>query len=125
MQKLQKHTTTQDGMPIVAKTLARYVRCSPRKLRFVADEIRYKTAGEALELLDFTHRPSAVPHLRKALVAAMNAAKDYYPEPSELVIGELIINDAPMMKRIRAASMGRAVRIRKRQSHIFLALTAQ
>lgn len=125
MQKLQKHDTTQDGRAIVAKTLARHVHCSPRKIRLVADLIRNKTVAEALEILRFTQKPSAVPSVEKCVKAAVAAARERVAESdlADLVVGELIVNDAPMMKRIRPATMGRAVRIRRRQAHIFLALT--
>lgn len=122
---LSKHTTTSRGEKIIGKSTTRYVRCAPRKVRLVIDLIRYKTAGEALEILRFTHRPSAVPYVTKALKAAIASASEVHPEPEDLVVAEAIVDEAPMMKRIRPASMGRAVRVRKRQSHIFIALAEE
>lgn len=122
--KLKDHDYTLDGREIVAKAYARYVRCSARKVRYVVDAIRGKSVGEAEEILAFTARPSAVPHITKVLKAAVAAANQKGVNPITLRVGEVIVNDAPMMKRMRPASMGRAVRVRKRNSHIFLALTA-
>lgn len=123
MNKIQTRKFTDDGRMIVGKALSRYVRCAPRKARFVVDLIRGKTVEEAFEILDFTQRPGSVPHVLKVLKAAVASARERHPEPELLTVGEAIVDEAPMMKRIRPAPMGRAVRIRKRNSHIFLALT--
>lgn len=118
-----KKTTTNQGKAILGKSLTRNVRCSPRKVRLVVDLIRSKKAGDALNILAFTQRPSAVPYVTRALKAAIASARDVHPDPESLFVGEAIVDDAPMIKRIRPASMGRAVRVRKRNSHIYLALT--
>ena len=117
--------TTLDGRGVVAKAIARNVRVAPRKVAIIAHELRNKTVAEAFEILDFLHRPSAVPHLRKVLKSAVANAEDTAPEPMALTIGEIRVEGAPMMKRIRPASMGRAVRIRKRMSHIKIYLTEE
>jgi large subunit ribosomal protein L22 len=121
--KLKHRYNTNDGREIIGRSLTRFARCSPRKVRLVVDTIRNKTVAEALEILQFTQRPSAVPYVTKALKAAVASAREFNSTPEELVIGEAIVNEAPTMKRIRPASMGRATRVRKRQSHIFLGLT--
>ena len=123
--KMKYRYETNDGRKIVGRSLTRYVRCAPRKVRFVIDAIRDKRVDEAQEILAYTMKPSAAPAVSKALKAAVDSAKDVHPEPESLVVGEAIVNDAPMLKRIRPAAMGRAVRIRKRQSHIFLGLTEE
>lgn len=121
--KLKDHIFTLDGRNIVAKSYVRNSGCAPRKLRLVADMVRNKGVLEALEILAFCNRPSAAPTITKALKAAIAAAEARNVDAGALVVGEIIVNEAPMLKRIRAASMGRAVRVRKRQSHMFLALT--
>lgn len=123
MNKLQARKVTCDGRPVRGKAIARYTGVPARKARFCADLIRDKNVVEALEILEFCQRPGSAPHVAKVVKAALASAREFHPEPENLVIGEIIINDAPMMKRIRPASMGRAVRVRKRQSHIFIALT--
>lgn len=123
MMKLQKHITTSRGNLILGKCMVKHVHTSARKVRLVADLIRGKSVDEAKEILAFTTRPSAQPHVLKALKAAEAAAAEKVGETGELIVEEIIVNDAPMMKRIRPASMGRAVRVRKRQCHIFIALT--
>ena len=116
---------TNDNKKIIGQSTTRFVRCAPRKVRLIADMIRNKPVWEAMEILRFTHRPSAVPHVEKALKAAVAAAQEIHPNPQSLDVGEIIINEAKMIKRMRAASMGRAVPIRKRNSHIFVALTEE
>jgi len=38
------------------QTVARYIRMSPRKVRYIADLVRGKKVGEALDILTFTPR---------------------------------------------------------------------
>ncbi|MEQ8822248.1 MAG: 50S ribosomal protein L22 [Sumerlaeia bacterium] len=114
---------TPDGREVVSKATARFVRSGPRKLALVAELIRNKSVDEALEILQFTHKPSAVPHVEKILRSAVANAANVAPDPYDLVIGDIRVESGPMMKRIRPASMGRAVRVRKRLSHIHLTLT--
>ncbi len=122
-QKTVKAPLTADGRPIVSRAHTRSVHVAPRKARLVVDLIRNKTVAEALEILAFTHRPSAVPYVLNTLRSAAANAENIHPEPGNLVVAEIRVDGAPMMKRIRPASMGRAVRIRKRMSHIYLALS--
>ncbi len=123
MSKINHKTVTNNSKQILGKSLTRFARCSPRKVRLVVDLIRNKQAGEALNILAFTQRPSAVPFVLRGLKAAIASAAEKHPQPETLFVGEAIVDDAPQIKRIRPASMGRAVRVRKRNSHIFLALT--
>ncbi|MCB2155389.1 50S ribosomal protein L22 [bacterium] len=117
--------TTQDGRQVVSKSVTRFVRCAPRKMAIVADLIRDKPVVEALEILQFTHRPSAIPYIERTLKSAIANAENVAPDPYELVVGEIRVEGAPMLKRIRPASMGRAVRVRKRMSHLSILLTSE
>jgi len=100
----------------------RYAHVAPRKVAIVANEIRNKTVGEALDILRYLHRPSAVPTVERALRSAVANAENLTPAPYDLVVGEIRVEGAPMMKRIRPASMGRAFRVRKRLSHLHIKL---
>lgn len=115
---------TQDGREVVSRAVARYIHCSARKMALVANQLRDKQVGEALEILEYLQRPSAVPYVKAAVKSAAANAQDTAPDPMELVIAEIRVEGAPMMKRIRPASMGRAVRVRKRLSHITVKLAA-
>lgn len=120
--KLESVETTQSGKEVISKCSMKYVHCAPRKIKLVADQLRNKTVGEALLTLQFLHRPSAVPYVQRCLASAVANAENLTPNPEELIVGEIRVEGAPMMKRIRPASMGRAVRIRKRLSHIHIKL---
>lgn len=114
---------TRDGRSIVSRATARHIHCTPRKLRLVVDLIRNKTCAEALETLRFTHRPSAVPFVERLLKSAMANAVNKVAVPSELVVGEAIVEAGRMDKRRSYAPMGRAVPIRKRRAHVHIRLT--
>ena len=50
-------------------------------------------------------------------------AKDI--DPDILKIKEAYVNQGPVMKRFRAASMGRASRLRRPSSHLTIVLTTE
>ncbi len=104
-----------------AKAVAKYIRMSPRKIRRVAELIRGKNVGEALNILHFTGKEATLPlekALRSAVSNMLNIEGSSKVDPDELFIKELRIDEGVTLRRFRAASMGRAVRIRKRTSHI-------
>lgn len=109
---------TANGEPIIARAHARFIRSSARKVRLVADQIRNKQVGEALEILRFLHRPSGTPHVLRAVLSAAKNAELVHPEPETLRIADIQVNGGPIVKRIHARAMGRAARIRKRMCHI-------
>ncbi len=122
MSRKEKLYTIQ-GVEVVACAHARFVRSTARKVRLVADQVRSKTVGEALEILQFLHRPSATPHVLRAVKSAAKNAEAVHPEPENLVVRELRVDGGPILKRIHARAMGRAVRVRKRMCHIHVYLT--
>lgn len=104
-----------------ARAIAKYIRMSPRKIRRVADLIRGKNVGEAINILHFTPKAAALPiekALRSAVSNMLNLEGSSKVDPDELYIKELKIDEGITLRRFRAASMGRAVRIRKRTAHI-------
>ena len=104
-----------------ARAIAKYIRMSPRKVRRVADLVRGKNVGDAINILHFTPKAAAVPIekvLRSAVSNMLNVEGSSKVDPDELFIKEIKVDSGVTLKRFRAASMGRAVRIRKRTSHI-------
>lgn len=104
-----------------AKAVAKYIRMSPRKVRRVADLIRGKEVGDALNILHFTRKAASEPlekTLRSAIANMLNLEGSSKVDPEELYVKEIRIDEGVTLRRFRAASMGRAVRIRKRTSHI-------
>ena len=98
---------------------AQFVRGSAQKKRLVIDQIRGKGVLEALEML--RHSPKRASGdiekvLRSAVANAM--AKDELISEQDLIISKCYVDGGPIYKRIRPTTMGRAFRIRKRNSHI-------
>lgn len=108
---------------MLAKAVIKYIRMSPRKIRYVADPLRRRTVSDALSLLASTNRRAAKP-LAKAIASAFANARQVDPTVGEdqLVIHRLTADGGPTWKRFRAAAFGRATKIRKRTSHITVEL---
>lgn len=100
------------------KTIQRYIRTSPRKLRLVADAVRSLTPELALLHLKFTGKAAALP-MYKAIKQAVSNAKDQSGlAVSQLAFKTIDIMDGPTYKRFQAVSRGMAHSIMKRTSHI-------
>lgn len=107
---------------MIAKACVKFIRISPRKVRYVIDLIREKKVSEAQGILNGTPR-RAGDIIRKLLNQALDAAqKNSQVAAIDLMVSKVIADGGPVMKRFRAASMGRASVIRKRTSHITLEL---
>ena len=107
---------------MISKASAVFVRISPRKVRYVIDLIRAKSVTQAQAILNGSPR-RAGDILRKLLDQAVDAAKkNSQVESHDLVVSKVLADGGPSMKRFRAATMGRANRIKKRTSHIQIEL---
>ena len=93
-------------------------KMSAQKVRLVADQIRGKEVGEALDILNFSTKKGA--HLvRKLLESAIaNAEHNEGADIDELRVHSIMVDEGPVMKRWRARAKGRAATIIKRTSHI-------
>ena len=97
-------------------------RISARKVKIVIDLIRGKSTAEALAILKYTPK-AASPLVEKLVKSAIaNAENNHNMDADKLYIAEIYANQGATMKRIRAATQGRANRIRKRTSHIEVVL---
>ncbi len=104
-----------------AKAIAKWVRVSPFKVRRVANLVRGKVVSDALNILHFNTALASEPiekALRSAVANMMNSDEASKVTPEDLFVKELKVDGGFMLKRFRAASMGRASRIRKRTCHI-------
>jgi large subunit ribosomal protein L22 len=111
---------------VAAKASSRFQRVSARKARLVANLIRGKSVAEAMEILQLTYRPSAGPIVANLLKSAVsNVDHSEYPDPEDLIIGEISVDSGPTMKRFRPRARGRASSIRKRLCHIQLKLVEE
>jgi len=98
---------------------------SPRKMRLVADLIRGVEVEKALAILKFNSK-EASRKLEKLLLSALAnwqaKNEDASMEDADLIIKEIRVDSASMLKRLRPAPQGRAHRIRKRSNHVTLVL---
>lgn len=106
-----------------ARAKLRLARVSPQKARLVADLIRGKEVGEALELLAFNRKKSAA--LFKKLVESAVANAEYKAQSGSsrididsLVVKTVLVDQGPTLKRWRPRARGMATRIQKKTSHI-------
>ncbi len=103
-------------MNVAAKL--RYARVSPQKCRLVADMVRGKPVGEALQTLGFTPKKAAR-IVKKVLESAIaNAEHNHGADIDELKVATIMVDEAPTYKRYQARARGRGARILKRNSHI-------
>lgn len=105
----------------------RHARISARKVRPLADLVRFKYADEALEILRFQpHRGARL--LEAVLKSAIGNAMD--PDQNKgqqhaadrLVVTEAHADGGPMIKRFQPHARGQAFGILKRTSHITVKL---
>ena len=97
-------------------------KISAQKARLVADQIRGKEVGAALDILSFSTKKGA--HLVKKLLesAIANAEHNEGADVDELIVTKIHVDVGLTMKRIRPRAKGRADRILKRTCHITLAV---
>ena len=103
---------------MAVRAMAKGIRISSTKLRPVIDTVRGKSVEEALDILRFLPTPAAAVVAKVVRSAAANAENNLMLSPAQLRVVEVYANQAPTMKRFRAAPRGRMRRIKKRSSHI-------
>lgn len=107
---------------LVSKVYARYIRVSPRKVRLVIDLIRGEKVHQALMTLSNMNKRARLV-VEKALRSAIsNAQQNPQVLANELFISKITADNGPMLKRYRAAAMGRATMIRHRTTHLTIEL---
>ena len=104
-------------MEATAKVM--HVRIAPRKVQIVLDLIRNKPCNEALAILKYTPKAACEP-IEKLLKSAMANAENKDMDTSALYVAECSVCQGPTLKRIRPRAQGRAFRINKKTSHIYL-----
>lgn len=111
-----------------ARAINRYIGTSPRKMRLVIDLIRGKSVDQALHILHFSPKHAskvAEKVLRSAVSNLQNKDEGGRLEPNEIIVKVAMVDGGMMQKRISAAPMGRAFRIRKRSNHVTIVVAAK
>jgi large subunit ribosomal protein L22 len=115
--------TRPAGPPAGPHAHLRFLRVAPRKVRLVADEVRGKKVGDALALLKYTPQ-AAAGHLSKLLRSAVANAeqKGGRVDVDALFVKTLTVDQGPKMRRFMPRAMGRAYRVEKKTSHVYVEL---
>jgi large subunit ribosomal protein L22 len=101
-----------------ATAILRYARISPQKCRLVADVVRGQPVGRALATLKFMPKKGAGIVLKVLESAIANAENNQGADIDELRVSRIMVDTAPVLKRMHARAKGRGSRIVKRNSHI-------
>src|SRR4029077_6849823 len=104
------------------KAKHRFADVGPRKIRLFANLIRGKNVDEALQLLRFYPNRGAKLLMAVVQSAYGNADDQEHPDPDGLIVAECRVDGAPMFKRIQPRARGTAFQIKRRMSHIIVAL---
>ncbi len=95
---------------------------SAQKTRLVIDLVRGKPAVEALTTLKFTNKLAAR-HVHRLLASAVaNAEENYGVSRDDLVVHQIMADEAPTRKWRRFGARGRFKPLLKRSSHITIVL---
>lgn len=106
-----------------AKSITKYARISPRKLRIITGALRNQRVEDALRILKFTPKKGAKILYKTIASALSNAENSGLFDKESLKIKELKIDNGPILKRFFPRAQGRATLIRKRTSHIKVTLS--
>lgn len=100
------------------KAVAKFVRYSPYKLRAIADVVRGKDVGYALNWLT-TYKTQRMEPIKKALQSAVANAKNLQNhEPAVLFVKEIKVDEGPTRRYFKPGAQGRAKPQRNRMCHI-------
>src|SRR5437867_9318942 len=105
------------------RSIYKYARISPFKVREVTREIQGLPVSAALDVLAFTPKKAAF-LINKTLKSAIaNAENNANLKGDGLVVKEAIVGEGPTVKRMMARARGSGSRILKRTSHIRIVLS--
>lgn len=108
----------------VSVSRLRGVRVSPQKARLIINLIRGQGVGRALGILRFQKQKTARLAEKMIWSAIGNAANRVNADVDQLYISEAFVDGGTSLKRSMPRARGRAYPIRKRYSHITLALAS-
>jgi large subunit ribosomal protein L22 len=101
----------------------RYLRMTPRKVRLVAANVRGMNVGAALAMLKYTPNAAAKPLAKLLRSAVANAeGKGGSVDVDALFVKTLTVDQGPKMRRFMPRAMGRAYRVEKKTSHVYVEL---
>jgi len=105
------------------RSIYRYAKVSPFKVREVTREIQGLPVSAALDLVAFSPKKAATLVNKTLKSAVANAENNANLKVEGLVVKEAVVGEGPTMKRMMARARGSGSRILKRTSHIRIILT--
>ena len=104
------------------KAYLKNYRQSPRKVRLVASLIKGKQVNQALVNLQYVPKraSSVIKNLLESAVS--NAKNNFNIEKENLVVKDIRVDEAPVLKRTSPRARGSAYRIKKRSSNVSVIL---
>jgi large subunit ribosomal protein L22 len=105
------------------RSIYKYARISPFKVREVTREIQGLPVSAALDLLAFTPKKASFLIGKTLKSAIANAENNANLKPDGLVVKEAIVGEGPTLKRMIARARGSGSTILKRTSHIRIVLS--
>lgn len=108
----------------LAWATSRYARVAPNKVRQVLAHIRGLDVEQAQRVLLLSPKAVAEQVLKTLNSAVANAEHNHGLDVDDLVVAIAKCDEGPTLKRFQPRAMGRAYRVRKRTSHISIAVGA-
>ena len=114
-QKAEKRAANKDKRPYA---VAKDIRMSSSKVRIVLDNVRGKSANEAVAILTYMPQAGAAEALKVLKSAIANAENNKGLSADNLYVAECYSTSGSIMKRISFRARGRADRLLKKTCHI-------
>jgi large subunit ribosomal protein L22 len=105
------------------RSIYRYAKISPFKVREVTREIQGLPVSAALDIVAFSPKKAATLVGKTLKSAVANAENNANLKVEGLVVKEAVVGEGPTMKRMMPRARGSGSRILKRTSHIRIILT--
>jgi large subunit ribosomal protein L22 len=105
------------------RAVSRYLPISARKMRLVCDPVRGMDADQALTILRFTPQKGARFLYKLIESAVANAEENFELSRQDLYVSQLLADEGPSMRRVKAGARGRYKPRTKRSTHLTLVLS--
>lgn len=115
-------------MVLIARALGKNQWASARKVRRVADLVRGKSVGDALNILHFSPSAASTPvekTVRSAMANLLERQEAQRLAEEDVVISKITVDGGMMLKKWRPRAMGRAYRVRRRTCHVSVEVSAE
>lgn len=101
----------------------RYVHMAPQKVRRVAALVRRLPVVQAEQLLENLPKRASVPIWKAIHSAASNAVHNSGMDRNQLIVEAITVGESLTLPRFMPRAQGRAYKIRKRFSHIYVTVS--